>query len=258
MNLIFAIGFVCILVGIFLISLEWLTKHGKSLTVPAVTGKHFSEAQKIVEDKGFDILVQDSLFYDSLPPGLVLRQVPEADEVVKINRTVYVTINRFTPPDVDMPNLRGYSFRNAEMVLRNLGLRVGDTTYKADFAKNSVLEQLFNGSPIAAGTKIKAGSKISLVLGSGIGNEYFNVPDLVGRTYEEALTLLDAKGLIMGAVIPNPDVRDTAAAYIYWQRPAPATPDGKPLSIRPGQMIDIRLQVQRPASDSENLPEQNP
>jgi len=257
-NVLFAIGFVFVLVMLFLFSLDWLTKHGRSLTVPAVTGKTIMDAEKLLDTKGFEVIVQDSMYYDSLPPGMILKQVPEADEVVKINRTVYVTINRFVPPDVEMPNLRGYSFRNAELVLRNLGLKIGDTTYKADFAKNSVLEQLYNGNPIEPGTKLRMGSKISLVLGSGVGNDYIAVPDLIGRTYEEARALLDAQGLIMGAVIPNGDVRDTATSFVYWQRPTPMTEDGKRLSIRPGQMIDIRLQVEKPVVDTTRAIAPNP
>lgn len=252
-NILVAVLLVLILVVIFMLSLQWITKHGKSLTVPAVTGKTLPEAQSILDSKGFDVVVQDSLYYDSLPPGMVIKQVPDPDEVVKVNRTVYVTINRFVPPDVEMPNLKGYSFRNAELVLRNLGLRIGDTTYKADFAKNSVLDQLFNGESIPPGTKLKMGSKISLVLGSGVGQDFVAVPDLIGRTYDEARALLDAEGLILGAVLPNPDVRDTLSSFVYWQRPAPRTEDGKRLSIRAGQMIDIRLSVERPVSDSTHI-----
>ena len=82
---------------------------------------------------------------------------------MKINRTVYLTINRAVPPEVEMPNLNGYSFRSAEMLLINAGLKVGDTSYKTDLSNNSVLEQRFNGSIIAPGTKLRMGSSISLV-----------------------------------------------------------------------------------------------
>jgi len=240
---------VIILILVFLLSLNWITRHGESRTVPAVVGKNINEVEKFLDTKGFEVVVQDSAYYDSLPPGFVLRQVPEADEVVKINRTVYVTINRFVPPDVEMPNLLGSSYRNAEMVLKNLGLRMGDTTYRFDFAKNSVLEQLYNGSNIKAGTKLKMGSTVSLVLGSGLANEDVNVPDLVGRNYDEARALLDAQGL-SGLVIVDPNVRDTASAFVYKQNPNPRTADGARLRIRPGQMIDIWLSLEKPVTDS--------
>src|SRR5207249_8665037 len=104
-------------VFLFVISLNWITRHGASSTVPVVTGKKIDEAKSILDKKGFDLVVQDSVYYDSIPPGMVLKQVPDADEVVKVNRTVYVTINRFVPPDVELPKLNGLSYKNAEMVL---------------------------------------------------------------------------------------------------------------------------------------------
>ena len=254
-HMLIALIAIIVLILIFLLSLNWITRHGESRTVPAVVGKNISEVEKFLETKGFDVVVQDSAYYDSLPPGFVLRQVPEADEVVKINRTVYVTINRFVPPDVEMPNLLGSSFRNAEMVLKNMGLRLGDTSYRFDFAKNSVLEQHYNGNSIKAGTKLKMGSTISLVLGSGLGSEDINVPDLVGRSYDEARALLDAQGL-SGLVIVDPNVKDTANAFVYKQNPMPRTIDGARLRIRPGQMIDIWLSLEKPVIDSLQVKQQ--
>jgi beta-lactam-binding protein with PASTA domain len=248
-NILIAVGGAVVLVLLFLLSLNMITRHGESRTVPAIVGKPIGEVEDLLEKAGFEVVVQDSVYYDSLPPGVVIKQVPEGDAVVKINRSVYVTINRFIPPDIDMPNLMGSSFRNAEMVLRNLGLRLGDTTYRVDFAKNSVLEQLYNGQVIAAGTKIRVGSRIDLVLGSGLGNEEMRVPDLLGMPYEEARVLLEAQGL-SGVVLPDPDVRDTAAAFVYWQQPMPRTEDGAEIRVRPGQMVDVRLSVQQPNADS--------
>ncbi len=231
-------------------SLKWITRHGVARTVPSVTGKKFDDVKKMLEGLGFEVVIQDSVYYDSLAPSIVLKQVPEADDVVKVNRTIYVTINRVVPPDVDMPNLVGYSFRNAEMVLSNYGLRLGDTTFRPDFAKNSVLEQLYNGMPVAAGTKIKQGSRISLVLGTGVGNTDIAVPKLLGLTYGEAKILLEAQGLILGAIITDPLVRDSLNAFVYKQNPEPKNEEGFHFRIRPGQTIDTWLGVDPPVPDS--------
>lgn len=249
-HILLALGLVFILLFLFVVSLNWITKHGESSTVPMVTGKRVNEIQSILDTKGFDYVIQDSVYYDSIPPGMVLKQVPEADEVVKINRTVYVTINRFIPPDVEVPKLTGLSFRNAEMVLRNLGLRIGDTTYRTDFAKNTVLEATYMGKALSTGDKIKMGTSINLVIGSGIGEEAIPVPNLVGLTYDEARALLDAQGIVLGAHIFNPNVQDSTNAFVFRQRPAAKTESGKPLSIRAGQMVDVWLQVEKPVADS--------
>jgi eukaryotic-like serine/threonine-protein kinase len=243
-NVLTALILVLLIIFLFFLSLNWLTNHGESKTVPAVVGKSLADVEKIIEDKGFDLVIQDSVFYDSLPPGYVIRQVPDADAVVKVNRTIYVTINRFVAPDVEMPNLIGYTFRNAEMMLKNLGLKIGDTTYRADFAKNSILEQ-----SVKPGSKIKVGSRIDFVVGSGLGSELMNVPNLVGMTYEEARATLDAYGLT-GVPLPDPDVTDKESAYVYWQSISPKTADGVNVKIRQGQMIDMKLSTQPPQKDT--------
>ncbi|MER3465520.1 MAG: penicillin-binding protein, partial [Chitinophagaceae bacterium] len=50
--------------------------------------------------------------------------------------------------------------------------------------------------------------------------------------------------------LPDPDVKDTAAAFVYKQSPAHKDAEGRTYRIRPGQMIDIWLSAQKPAVDS--------
>lgn len=250
LNLLTGILLAVAILFIFIFSLNWLTHHDESKTVPSVTGKSFEEAEKILEKAGFEVEIQDSIYVDTAKPLKVLRQVPEPDEMVKVNRTVYLTINRAVPPQIEMPNLVGFSFRSAEMELKNMGLRVGDTSYRMDFAKNSVLEQRYKGNIIAAGTKIRMGSTISFVLGSGVGNQKFVVPQLVGMRYCDAKALIEEHGLTMGSVLPNGDVTDTCNAYIYWQNPERFDEDKKFRYIRSGQLMDVKLQLDKPTTDS--------
>lgn len=252
-SLISAIVLVIVLFTVFILSLNFLTHHGRSRTVPQVVGKPFAEAQQILDKEGFDIVIQDSLYVDTLPPLSIIKQVPESDAVVKVNRTVYLTINRSVPPMIDMPNLIGYSFRNAEMNLSSAGLRLGDTIYKPDFAKNSVLDQLYNGEHITPGTKIQMGSSISLILGTGVGQTQFNVPNLIGWTYGEAKVKLEENGLNLLVVQADPSSKDTLNEYIFRQDPPRFDQEGNPLHIRTGQLISVWLSPEKPViADSLN------
>ena len=246
-----------ILIGIgfftvFILSLNWLTNHGKSKTVPSVTGKNFDEAVGLLQKQGFDVVVQDSVYVDTMPKFTVIKQFPEADAVVKVNRNVYITVNRAVPPMIEMPNLVGYSFRSAEMVLKNNNLIFGDTTFKSDFARYSVLEQSFNGSSIAPGTKIRMGSTIDFVLGSGVGQEEFSVPGLGGMTFGEAKGILESNGLVVLPIV-DAGVTDTLGAYIYRQEPDRFDDEGKRLKIRTGQMITVFLGTNKPIIDSSKI-----
>jgi len=245
-------GLILMVVLLFILSifLGPLTRHGKNKTVPNVVGKSFEEAQKILNNSGFDVEVQDSIYSDTTAKGSVLRQVPDGDAIVKISRTVYLTINRQVPPLVEMPNLKDFSLRNAELQLRNMGLRIGDTSYVHDFAKNTVQEQNYKGSPIAPGTKIQQGSAIDLVLSDGLGETEFTVPNLVGMTFREAKIFLESNGLGFSSILPDPGVVDTASAYIYKQDPTRIGEDGKHIKIRSGQTMNVWLSLTRPVIDT--------
>lgn len=252
-NILFAIVLVFIILFLFLLSLDFFTHHGKTLTIPAVTNMPLGEAERVLNEAGFDIEIQDSIYSDTAAPLAVLRQFPEEEAVVKQNRTVYLTINRAIPPSIEMPNLEGMSFRTAEIVLKQYGLKLKDTVFRPDFAKNSVLEQQHGGERIKPGTKISMGSDIVLVLGSGLGQDEFNVPDLFSLTYSEAQTVLQSTGLSTGAVIADPDVTDQLNAYVYRQSPERFTYDNRVNRIRPGQSIDLWLSQQRPVRDMDSI-----
>ena len=251
-NIIAGIALVLLILLIFLGSLNFITHHGKVMKIPSVTGQSLTEAKKNLESQGFEVMVQDSVYSDTMPPSQVVKQFPEADNLVKVNRTVYLTINRTVPPVIGMPNLVSMTFRTAEMVLRQYGLKLEDTVFKPDFAKNSVLEQQYKGEPIKPGTKIQQGSAVTLVLGNGVGMEFY-VPDLFGLDYREARSAVESSGLILGSVVPDPDVSDTLHAFVYRQNPARFDDEKKPNHIRQGQAIDIFLSAQKPVRNSDSL-----
>ena len=227
------------------------------MTIPSITGKSLADAEKILDEKGFEIEIQDSVYVDTAAPLSVLRQFPEADAVVKENRTVYLTISRAIAPTIDMPNLEGMSFRNAEMILKQYGLKLEDTIFKPDFAKNAVLEQQHEGERIRPSTKIRMGSGIVLVLGSGLGQDLFSVPDMFGLTFSDAKAYLEANGLNLGARVFDADVRDSANAFVYRQSPQRMTEDRRINRIRQGQSIDLWLSVQKPVRqiDTTSVPQ---
>ena len=249
-NILFAFGLLAVLLFIFLMSLNWITHHGKILTIPQVTSKSLTDAKKQLESQGFDIIIQDSVYVDTLPPLNVVKQFPEADAQVKINRTVYLTINRSAAPLIQMPQLVGQSFRSAVILLKQTGLKLGDTSFVADFAKNSIKKQLYNGQEITFGTKIPMGTKIDLVISNGISDVDMSIPDLVGMTYGDAKVLMEGNNLEFGAKVFDSDIKDSATAYIYWQNPPRLTEDRRVNRIHQGQLIDIKCSVNKPVTDS--------
>lgn len=249
-NLLVAIALLFGMIFLLLWTLGIITRHGDYQKVPAVTGKNYTEAIKLLESKGFSAEVQDSVWKEELEPLTVIRQSPEPDQMVKKHRHIYLTINRSQPPLVDVPNMVGLSFRNAVLYLKQLGLKLGDTTRKPDIAKDAVLEQMYNGKPISPATRLFQGSTISFVIGSGIGTDEYEVPELRGMTFAGAKALLNGMGLNIAGVLPDRDVQDQEKAYIYKQIPERTLrmPDGfiQKNKIRAGQSIDIWLSTAKP------------
>lgn len=257
-NLLIA-GFIAFAVlFIFFQLLDWITKHGDYMKVPTVKGKSINEARKILEAQGFEVEVQDSVYYDSLPRLSVIKQTPDPDMLVKVNRTVYLTVNRAEPPLIAVPNFVGQTLRSVEMQLRSLGFKLGDTTYKPDFAIGSILEQSYKGSVIKPGTKIPMGSPISLVIGAGVQAQEMAVPDLVGLTFGEAKVLLESNGLIVGAVVVDGAISDSSSAFVIQQNPPRRDEEGRPIRIRGGQLMDVWISKNAPVKDSTDKPKHKP
>lgn len=249
-NLAVIVGIFVVLGLLFFLLLGVITKHDQKLEVPDVYKLNIQEATKKLEDAGFSVDVRDSIYVDSLPALAVWEQTPGRGSIVKVGRTIYLTVNKVIPPMVQMPDLTGLTFRSAEMTLHSLRLNVGDTIYKPDFATNTVLQQLLNGKPVKPGRDIPEGSNITLVLSSGTGNTENPAPDLIGLTYLEAKETLSASNLSMGTVIIDPSVSDTANAFVVKQIPMRKNSLNEPNMVRAGESIDIWLSASRPAKDS--------
>lgn len=220
-NVLVGMGAVLVLLILFFFSLGWITGNGQTEKVPSVVGLDVAAAQKNLSALGFDIVLQDSIYVDTLARNGVLRQIPEADEVVKKGRTVYLTINRVVAPKVDMPNLVGFSLKSAETYLKVLGLRMGTISMVADRNKNVIIDQLINGQPIAPGTKISSGTLIHFLVGDGGASSVFEVPDLIGLTVDMAKAKLASLRLVLGEITANTTIQDTANSFVVGQSPYP-------------------------------------
>lgn len=238
-NLLAAMALIFLLGIAFFISLGYITRHGQVIQVPDVVGQTSDQASKLLRAEGFGVVVVDSAYIDSLPGLTVLRQSPVAQAVVKINRTIQLTLNKTEPPTMAMPNLVNLSFRSALLTLVSLKLQLGDTVYKPDIAKNAVLQQLLDGKPIAPGTMVPEGSSISLILGDGVGNQANPVPNLIGLTYMQARDLLSASDLNLGVVLYQGAITDTLNAFVFRQLPIPKNQIGFNNLIYAGQSVDI-------------------
>jgi len=215
--LLIALTVFVLVMGIFW-GLSFYTRHGEGIPVPKLKGLQVEQAMDLLKEQGFDYKI-DSVYVLDKPPGAVIEQDPDPGTNVKENRTIYLTVVTRLAPPVDLPDLEPYTYREAVATLSNYGLKVGDTIYKADIARDRVLEVRFAGQPIKAGTKIPKGSRVDLVLGNGAGASEVDVPDLVNQDLDAAKFVIKNNGLTLGTITYQGSITDSTTLTVVAQSP---------------------------------------
>ncbi len=217
-TILMAIGTVLLVFLTAFFSLSIYTRHGTGIQVPQLQTLPIEKAINILKAQGLEYKV-DSVYVLDEKPGSVIQQDPDPGTMVKENRTIYLTVVTRNAPPVALPDLEPYTYREAIATLSNYGLKVGDTTYKPDIARDRILEAHFNGQIIKPGTKIPKGSKIDLVLGNGEGASLVNIPNLVNLDIDAAkFAILGAK-LTLGTIVYNGPVTDSSTLKVIAQSP---------------------------------------
>src|ERR1700761_2460511 len=217
-TILLAIGAVILVVLIAFYSLGSYTRHGSGIPVPKVTGIQIDRALSMLKDQSFGVSI-DSVYVLDQTPGTVIEQDPDAGTNVKEGRVIYLKIVKNQAPPVNLPDIIDAPYISAVATISNYGLKVGDTTYRADIARNHVLEVRFAGQPIKAGTKIPKGSKIDLVLGDGAGASEVEIPDLVNQDLDAAKFVLKNSGLSLGTITYQGAITDSTNLTVVAQSP---------------------------------------
>lgn len=239
-NVLMAIGCVILLLIIVFYSLSFYTRHGEGVPVPKLKGLLVEDAVELLKSQGFRYEI-DSVYLMDKTPGMVVEQDPDPNTNVKQNRFIYLTIITRSAPDVNFPDIEGKSFLEARAVLNNFGLKVGDTSYVSDVAKDVILETSFGGKKISKGEKIPKGSKLDLTLGDGMGASEVDIPNLLGLNLSEARMALMGSSLVLGNITYEGDITDSTNIKISKQFPSLSDSVSK-VSI--GTPIDVVLSNQ--------------
>ena len=218
-NLALAVGSFILLLLIIFFSLRFYTRHGSSIEVPKLEGLTIEQATSLLDEQGFKYQI-DSTYVTDKPPGTVLSQDPDPGTQVKLNRTIYLTIVTSRTPDVVLPDIEQKPYSEVLSLIANSGLKLGDTTYRHDIARNLVLQVIYAGAPIKPGAKLPKGSRINLVLGDGAGASEVIVPDVVNQDLDAAKFVITNSGLLMGNIQYEGTVTDSTKLVVKSQSPA--------------------------------------
>ncbi len=231
------VGILILILVILYFRLSHYTYHGKSIIVPDFNGMTFEQAIHDADLHELKVVLSDSVHFQDKPKGVVISQYPEANAKVKPERTVYLIVNGYNNENVPMPDLRGISLRQAYSDAELYGLKIGKLVYVPDIS-TTVLEQRYKNKIIEPQTLIPKGSYIDLVIGKGESNEKTSVVCVIGKSIEEAKSILALSSLNIGLVVTDKTVitaTDSTKALIWKQSPSCRYNEG----IHLGSYIDV-------------------
>jgi beta-lactam-binding protein with PASTA domain len=218
-----------LIAGVIFLLLAWLvlyftdkyTNHGEFEVVPELKGLSVEEAAVILSEKGLYPQIIDSVYMRDKELGSIVEQVPNPAATIKRKRPVYLIINSRELRKIPIPDVYDVSYRQAEAMLKAVGLDVGNVEYIPSEYKNLVTDIKYRDKSIHPGTRLPEGEKIVLVVGRGLGEQAVDVPSLRGLNLESARIEILRANMAMGAI--NYDIPPTgneSEYIIYRQRPA--------------------------------------
>jgi len=217
-NLLGAIVTVVVVVLIAFYSLGYYTNHGSGIPVPKLKGEKIDRAMALLKEQGFGYKI-DSVYVEDVEPGTIVEQDPDAGTNVKEGRVIYLTMVTLQAPPVALPDLEQASYREATATLSNYGLKIGDTTYRSDIARDRILEVRFGGVVIKTGFKLPKGSKVDLVLGDGAGASEVAIPELINLDLDAARFAIKGAGLTIGTITYQGTITDSTNVVVTAQYP---------------------------------------
>jgi serine/threonine-protein kinase len=197
-----------IILGIFIVLIflfnsvimPWYVRHDTLVKVPPVIGLSFEEAKKILDEAGLEGVEGDIRYDKSKPIGTIIDQNPPQDAVVKDGRRIYLVVSGGDAL-FDVPNIVGRSVRESKFILaqRNLELLEVENRPSAQYPPGTIITQVEQ-----PGTKVRKGTKISVVVSTGIETGDLRVPELIGKNLEEAKKIILLNKLSIGKINYQP------------------------------------------------------
>ena len=186
------LGAALVLIAIIVALVSYFMGQGATQEVPNLLNLTQQEAlMKIDNSNFFQRGTVKEEFSSTVEKGKVIDQDPDAGHKVAKGTQINIVVSKGAEPaaDVTVPDLKGKSPSEAEAILSKLGLKsqAGDSINSDDVEVGKIAAQ----TP-AAGTAAKAGDTITYQLSKG--PDEADVPNVVGKTEDEAQSALQAAG----------------------------------------------------------------
>lgn len=196
------------------------------VVVPELRGKYESEAREEIEGLGLVFNVSDTATSTEYEPGMVISQSVKDGSKVNEGFTIDVVLSEGKDL-VRVPGLVNKTYEEAELLLKEKGLDVGERDYRpSDVTPNNMV---MSQEPEAF-TYLAPGSKVHLVISQGEEIKTILMPKLLGKGLIDAQNEILRNDLIVGDV--KEEHHDTVPeGEVFWQ------------SYEPGSEVETKTAV---------------
>ena len=177
------------------------TRHNQNRIMMDVQYKMLDEVVRLLKSENYRHEVSDTLYTNKFQVGTIVDQYPKPYTRVKMGRTVRLKIAQ-PERSVAVPNLIGQSRRSAELELAQTGLLI-DTVYmefNPEYPNGTIAWQYPK-----AGDRRKKGMGVQITVSKGMPPNFFQVPNLIGLSINQAKELLFKSRLKVGKISYHQD-----------------------------------------------------
>ncbi len=155
----------------------------------------YADAVEALAEKNLTLEVTERRYSDELAKEQIISQHPKEGTMVKPGQEIAVVVSN-GPKLEELPNLQGKTIEEANVILGNIGAKLG----KTDKEISTIEENLIISQDPIAGTAIQKGAIVNIVISSGEEVATVAMPDLKGKSKDEALQLLTQNNLVFGEI----------------------------------------------------------
>ncbi|MBR5156412.1 MAG: Stk1 family PASTA domain-containing Ser/Thr kinase [Clostridia bacterium] len=187
----------------------FMTPAGNEIELPDFTNMTVEEAKETVKNTDIEIIVEEEQKNDDVEKGKIISQDPKANKNVKDNAKVKVIVS-LGGEGGRMPDLVNRKDSDAQEIIRGLKLIPNVVSeISEDIPQGYVVRQ----SPVM-GAKYAEGDTVTIYVSSGKDEKFVPVPNLLGKTEDEAKAALLDVGLTWGSIatIESSRAKGTVAA----------------------------------------------
>ena len=160
-------------------------------TTPYLVGMYYSQVISDPAYADFNIVEGEYVYNESIDAGKIIEQSPESNRKIDVGGTITVTVSRGAKT-FQLPDYADKEARQVKIELERLGIICVENT--PEFNDEVPNGYVLRTEP-AAGASLTAGDTVTLTVSKGPEVVLVEMPDLMGRSENEALTLLEAAGL---------------------------------------------------------------